>query len=141
MDSRERGVDCADPACACESTLICHAPVGVALRAAGGPLKAEPVATPGQRRSAAERSGAALILYTAGFGSASDPGQDPVLRKAPSREADGLTHLQPQHVDLRKRQMEPRPGHVSGMIRLSARLYACLRSAESYLGAGSCTAA
>src|SRR5271167_142848 len=47
----------------------------------------------------------------------SDPGQDPGLPKAPSRQADGLTHLRPQRPDLRKRQPEPRSGHVSGKIK------------------------
>jgi hypothetical protein len=37
--------------------------------------------------------------------------------------------------------MGPRPGQASAMIKLSARPYACPRSAESCLGAGSCRAA
>lgn len=32
-------------------------------------------------------------------------------------EADGLTDLRPQHVDLHKRQVEPRRRQVSGMIK------------------------
>jgi len=65
------------------------------------------------------------ISYTAGFGS--EP--DLAFRRSLVRSRRSYTR-RPQRIDLRKPQMEPRPGHIPGMIKLSARLYACFRSAE-----------
>jgi len=122
------------------AAFVCVSHPCVARRAPGGPSKAERGADAGP---AAERSGAALISYTAGFGSGSDPGQDPGLPKAPSREADGLTHLRPQHVDLSKRQLEPSPwaciGHdqaLSASLRMPRSADPIYRAGDDHLRSG-----